>query len=215
MNRPFAGADKVNPSLLRPIEKRLAPWILPKFPSWVETYHLTLLTPVWAAGVVAFCAVARGDRRWLWGASTMIALQWFTDHLDGKLGKFRATGLARWGFYVDHMLDWVFIASIVIGYGLLLPEGAIFDLLLMLAVCAGFAVHAMLAFAATETFRTTYLRIGPTELRLVIVVFNAYLVRAGFDGMARHLRLASAIGFGLLLIGIFATQKKLWRLERR
>ncbi len=115
----------------------------------------------------------------------MIALQWFTDHLDGKLGKFRATGLARWGFYVDHMLDWFFIASIVIGYGLLLPQGAIFDLLLMLAVCAGFAVHAMLAFAATETFRTTYLRIGPTELRLVIIVFNAYLVRAGFGAMAR------------------------------
>ncbi len=69
-NRPFAGADKVNPSLLRPIERRLAPWILPKFPAWVETYHLTLLTPVWAAGVVAFCAAARGDRRWLWGAST-------------------------------------------------------------------------------------------------------------------------------------------------
>ena len=86
---------------------------------------------------------------------------------------------------------------------------------LVLFVCAGFAVHAMLAFAATETFRTTFLRIGPTELRLGIVVLNAYLVRAGFDGMAAHLRLASAIGFGFLLIGIFSTQMKLWRLERR
>ena len=213
--RPFAGADKVNPSLLRPLERRFAPWILPKFPAWLETYHLTMLTLVWSAGIVVFSNAARGDRRWLWGASVMIALQWFTDHLDGKLGKFRGTGLERWGFYMDHMFDAVFIASIIVGYALLLPERALFDLLLVSAVSAGSIVHTMLVVATTGIFRTTYLRMGPTEARVGIVVLNAYLVHAGFNGMAASLRIGAMIGFAGLALRIYATHRQLWQLERR
>jgi len=45
-------------------------------PSWLETHHLTLMTLVRWAGIVASSVLARGDLRWLWGVSVMIALQW-------------------------------------------------------------------------------------------------------------------------------------------
>ena len=39
----------------------------------------------------------------------MIVLHYFTDHFDGKLGKYRDTGLRKWGFYMDHLFDYGFL----------------------------------------------------------------------------------------------------------
>src|SRR5262245_50794476 len=102
----FAGARKSNESLLAPFERRLAPWVVPRIPRWIGTHHLTLLTILWCAGILWFSARAANDLRWLWLVSLMIVLQWVTDHFDGKVGKFRNTGLVQWGFYMDHLLDY-------------------------------------------------------------------------------------------------------------
>ena len=61
----FAGARKTNQSLVAPLERHLAPWVVPRIPLWIETYHLTLLTFVWCAGILWFGAKAAGDLRWL------------------------------------------------------------------------------------------------------------------------------------------------------
>jgi hypothetical protein len=37
--------------------------------------------------------------------SVMVFGQWFTDSLDGSLGKYRKQGLVKWGFFADHILD--------------------------------------------------------------------------------------------------------------
>src|SRR5437667_11496356 len=116
----FAGAWKTNSGLLVPLERRLVRVVLPRVPRWLETYHLTLLTPVWSILIVVFGYLAARDLRWLWMANLMIALHYFTDHFDGKLGKFRNTGLRKWGFYLDHLFDYGFLCSILIGYSFLL-----------------------------------------------------------------------------------------------
>jgi archaetidylinositol phosphate synthase len=211
----FAGATKANPSWLGPIERRFAPWVLPMLPRWLETYHLTALTLLWSAGVIGCSLAARGDRRWLWGASAMVVLQWVTDHLDGKLGKYRGTGLERWGFYVDHVFDAFFISAIFIGYAWLLPDRALRDLIWLFAGGSGLVVHTVLRFATTSVFRISYLRVGPTELRLGVVLLNVVLVQQGFEGMANHLRPAAAIVSAVLALRVYVTQRDLWRLERR
>jgi len=96
----FAGAGKTNTGLLVPLERRLARFVLPRIPCWLETYHLTLLTPVWSIMIAVFGYLAARDLRWLWLVNLMIVLHYFTDHFDGKLGKFRDTGLRKWGFYL-------------------------------------------------------------------------------------------------------------------
>ena len=63
----FAGATKTNTSFLTPLERRLAIRVLPRIPSWLETYHLTMLTLVWSGLILFFSYLAKNDLRWLWG----------------------------------------------------------------------------------------------------------------------------------------------------
>ena len=48
----FAGAHKTNNSFLAPLERRLAPIVIPRIPGWLETQHLTMLTLVWSLGIL-------------------------------------------------------------------------------------------------------------------------------------------------------------------
>jgi hypothetical protein len=206
----FAGARKTNESLLAPLERRLAPWVVPRIPRWIETHHLTLLTLVWCAGILWFSAKAAADLRWLWLVSLMIVLQWATDHFDGKVGKFRNTGLVKWGFYMDHLLDYVFLCTIVAGYAWILPDRSAFDLLCLLAVFGGFMAHSFLSMSVNETLQISYVKLGPTEFRLALVIINGLVIRFGAATMADALPYAAVGGGVALAILVYVTQRKIW-----
>ena len=207
----FAGAGKTNAGLLVPLERRLARFVLPRVPLWIETYHLTLLTPVWSILMVVFSYFAARDLRWLWMVNLMIVCQYFTDHFDGKLGKFRNTGLYKWGFYMDHLFDYGFLASILIGYALLIPERAYFNLLLVLCVFSAFMFHTFLMLAAKEEFTVSFLCFGPTEMRIGLIVCNGLLVKFGIRPLKGVLPWIA--GCGVVALGVLAyrAQQKLWK----
>jgi len=209
----FAGASKINTSFLSPLERRLAPLVLPKIPKWLETYHLTMLTLVWSLLIVLFSFMAAKNLRWLWAVSAMIALQWATDHYDGKIGKYRNTGLVRWGYYMDHLLDYVFLCSILIGYAFILPESSRFQLLLMLALFAAYDFSTFLAFAAMDKLQISYLKFGPTEFRLALIIINGLLVSFGTRHMIGALKWVNAGAAVGLCVLVYTTQKKIWRLD--
>ena len=204
-------ATKAGSSLLSPLERRLAARVVPRIPAWLGTHHLTLMTLAWCAGLVAFGYLAAGDLRWLWGSSAMIALQWATDFFDGKVGKHRGTGLVRWGFYMDHLLDFAFLCAVLGGYALVLPGRAHLSLFLLLAVFGGLMVNSFLAFAATGRFHISHGRLGPTEFRLALVVVNSLLVFYGTRRMAKALPYVAAGGFVALCLLAYRTQRELWR----
>jgi archaetidylinositol phosphate synthase len=209
----FAGATKSNTSFLTPFERRLAPRVLPRIPAWLETYHLTMLTLVWSSFILFFSYLAASDLRWLWGVSAMVALQYVTDHYDGKIGKYRGTGLVRWGYYMDHLLDYFFLCSVIIGYAFILPERSRYQILIMLAIFAGYEFSTFLAFAATDRLKISYLKLGPTEFRLAIIVINALLVQYGtrqMIGGLKYVNIGAAIGLALM---IYRTHKIIWALD--
>jgi hypothetical protein len=209
----FAGAGKTNTSFLSPLERRLEPIVVPKIPKWLETYHLTLLTLLWSLMILVFSWLGAKDLRWLWMVSLMIFLQWVTDHYDGKVGKYRNTGLVRWGYYMDHLLDYFFLCSIFIGYAFILPERSHFQLLLMLALFAAHDFSTFLAFAATDKLKISYLKFGPTEFRLALIIINALLISFGTRYMISGLKWVNAgAAIGLCFL-IYGTQKKIWRLD--
>lgn len=211
----FAGASKSNTSFLTPFERRLAIKVLPHVPSWLETYHLTMLTLVWSGLILLFSYWAATDLRWLWGVSAMVALQYVTDHYDGKVGKYRGTGLVRWGYYMDHLLDYLFLCSIIIGYAFILPERSRYQILIMLAIFAGYEVSTFLAFAATDRLKISYLKFGPTEFRLAIIVINALLVQYGTRTMInglKYVNIGAAIGLALM---VYRTHKLLWTMDMK
>ena len=211
----FAGAHKTNTSFLSPLERRLAPIVLPKIPLWLETQHLTMLTLAWSLGILLFSFLAARNIRWLWMVSLMIVFQWATDHYDGKIGKYRNTGLVRWGYYMDHLLDYFFLCSILIGYAFILPEQARFQLLLTLALFAAYDFSTFLAFSATDKLKISYLKFGPTEFRLALVVINALLIWLGTRHMISSLKWVNAGAFVGLVFLIYGTQKKIWELDMK
>jgi archaetidylinositol phosphate synthase len=211
----FPGASKSNTSFLTPFERRLAVRVLPRIPSWLETYHLTMLTLVWSGFILLFSYLAARDLRWLWGVSAMVALQYVTDHYDGKIGKYRGTGLVRWGYYMDHLLDYLFLCSVIIGYAFILPERSRYQILIMLAIFAGYEVSTFLAFAATDRLKISYLKFGPTEFRLALIVINALLVQYGTRTMINGLKdvnIGAAIGLALV---VYRTHKVIWALDMK
>ena len=209
----FAGAHKTNNSFLSPLERRLAPLVIPRIPSWLETQHLTMLTLVWSLLILVFSALAARNLRWLWLVSLMIFLQWVTDHYDGKVGKYRNTGLVRWGYYMDHLLDYFFLCSILLGYAFILPERSRFQLLLMLALFAAFDFSTFLAFSATDKLKISYLKFGPTEFRLALIVVNALLIKFGTKHMIGGLKWVNAGAVLGLCVLIYTTQKRIWQLD--
>ncbi len=103
-------------------------------------------------------------------------MQYITDMLDGAVGRMRNTGLIKWGFYMDHFLDYVFLSSIIIGYSFLLPQSYMPLVITCLACCAGFMVHVLMDFSITNNFKISCSYFGVSEMRWVLIIFNVFLV---------------------------------------
>src|SRR5258705_13646314 len=145
----------------------------------------------------------------------MIALQWVTDHYDGKIGKYRNTGLVRWGYYMDHLLDYFFLCSLIIGYSFILPERSRYQLLLLLALFAAYDFSTFLAFTATNKLKISYLKFGPTEFRLALIIINGLLISFGTKymiGGLKYVNIGGAVGLSLL---IYRTHKVVWDLDMK
>jgi archaetidylinositol phosphate synthase len=217
MTTPPTGAAGKAPmkTLLAPYEKQFIGWLTPHFPTWIETWHLTLLTVPWCAGLIGFGYLAgrTGNLNWLWLSSLMIFLQWFTDAFGGAIGRYKDTGLIKRGVYMGHLLDYVFMCSILIGYALL-AEGVNRQVILFLVpIFGGFLVASFLGFGATGEFKITYLATGPTEIRIWFIVLNTALIIFGTKWILPLLPWILVISVLCLCITSFRTQKFLWKLD--
>ena len=213
-NQEFGG-DKKLPmrTLLAKYERRLIDGNVHRFPKWIEGYHLTLMTIPLSAGLIVFGYLARSNYNWLWLSSLMLVLQWFTDCFDGALGRFRDTGIPKWGFFMDHFLDFVFMCSVFIGYSFLaegLSERIVY---LLIPVFGSFMVSSYLSFGATGEFKITYLWAGPTEIRIWFIVLNCLIIRFGTGWIEKALVYILILSIVFLCIVVFRTQKYIWAID--
>ena len=214
MTEPFAGDKKKGQSLLGPIERRFINWAVPKIPKPILSHHLTAVTLLWSAGTVLFGYLAIDDRVWLHGMSVMVFGQWLTDSLDGTLGKYRKQGLVKWGFYMDHLLDFVFAGSIVIAYSFLVEAKWLefLFLLLLLVTCATMAV-SFLSFAATNQFQIAYYGIGPTEIRIGYIALNTFVYFVGTEIFSWGVPVVLGLNLAAFLMMATQTSRNLWQID--
>jgi hypothetical protein len=116
---------------------------------------------------------------------------------------------------MDHLLDFFFLSSVILGYAFILPERARFQLLLMLALFAAYDFSTFLAFAATDKLKISYLKFGPTEFRLALIIINALLINFGTKHMISGLKWVNAGAVVGLVFLIYSTQKKIWQLDMK
>jgi len=210
----FAG-DRKAPmhSPLAAVEKRFIQRWVGTFPSWIETYHLTMLTVLWSGGVLAAGWLARANPRWLWLSSLMLLLQWFTDAFDGALGRQRHTGLVKWGYYMDHLLDFLFISCLLVGYTFLLQGPAHTLMVLLVPLIGAFWVSAFLAFSVTNEFQITQFGLGPTEVRILFILLNSAIIFFGPEAVAGFIPLFLLLVLLLLVLVVYRTHRRVWQMD--
>lgn len=211
----FAGDKKVGESVLTRLEMRFKQWAVPKIPAGIETYHLTMLTLLWSGVNVGLAYWAKQDLRALWLVSLMIALQYVTDLFDGELGRQRRTGLIKWGFYMDHFLDYLFLCSLVfVGYKIS-PPGLETWYFILLVILGAYMVNSFLSFAATNKFEIYHYGIGPTETRIVFILVNAGIVWRGTANFDVLLPTTVVVLLAGLVLNTWQIQSKLWAYDMR
>ena len=162
-------------SVLAAVEKKALVWMAERLPRWLNSDHLTLLG--FAAMLVAGIAysVASRNRLALWVVVIALAVNWFGDSLDGTLARVRNQQRPRYGFYVDHVLDMVGTLFLLGGLAL----SGYMSPLLALGLLVAYLMAAAEEFLSTHVqrvFHLSFLRIGPTELRIILALGTVYLL---------------------------------------
>jgi len=172
----FHNASRFQQSFLAGAEKRCLVWMARRVPAWVQPDHLTVLglAAMFLAGLSY--AAARSWAPALWLVNVWLAVNWFGDSLDGTLARERRIERPRYGFYVDHIVD-SFGALFLIG-GLALSEYMSWPVAVSLLI--GFYLLSINAYLATYTlgsFRLSYWKFSPTEVRVLLAVGNIFAFR--------------------------------------
>jgi phosphatidylglycerophosphate synthase len=211
--KEFGGDKKVGTSILGGLEKSFVDKHVSRIPNGIETYHLTMMTVIWSVGTIMFGYLASKHIAWIWGMSLMLVFQYATDLFDGAVGRHRNTGLIKWGFYMDHFLDFIFSCSIVIAYALMAPEGLEFYFYCLLALSGAFLVNSYLLFASTNEFRIYYYGFGPTEIRLVYIIINTIIFFFGIEIFWFWVPIIFVLNIAILIYLIYNSQKRLWVMD--
>ena len=211
----FAGDQKVGESLLLPLETKFKKWLVPKIPHFIETWHLTYCTILWCLLTILFGYLASSNLNWIWGISLMICLQYLTDLCDGELGRQRKTGLIKWGFYMDHFLDYLFICSLVFSGYLFAPANVHTWYFLLVVLMGGFMVNSFLLFGATNKFEIYQAGVGPTEGRLGLIFVNTAIIFIGTEYFNILLPLSCLTVLIALLLHCYKIHRQLWELDMK
>ena len=167
--------------LLARHEKRVLTWVARRLPRWVLPDDLTALGVASAVGICIAYLATNADTAWLWVASALLVVHWLGDSLDGTLARVRGIERPRYGYYLDHLVDAISTACIGIGLGLspfmLLATGALIVVAYLIL-----SINVYLESYALGRFSIGYGRIGPTEVRVILIALNVALaLGAGLD----------------------------------
>lgn len=169
---------RTNDILLGPLERPALHWLAAHMPAWVSPDILTTIG--FLGGLLVFISyyLTNFSPYFLWLASLGMVINWFGDSLDGTLARYRDIQRPRYGFFIDHIVDAVIEIMIVLGLGL--SPYVRFDLAALALV--GYLLLSVMVFVqqvVTNEFKISYGKLGPTELRLIIILANTLIFFIG------------------------------------
>lgn len=190
--------ERIMRNILAGPERKILIVLARHMPSWVVPDHLT-----WLGLLGSFVALLAYLGTWInpafFGlASVGIIMNWFGDSLDGNLARYRQQERPIFGFFFDQTID--LLSTLLIALGLGLSIGARLDLCL-LALAGYFAINCstLIEYSISRKFFVATSWVGPTELRIIIVLFNFCLQMVPVF-MMRPLALGLSIADYLVLL---------------
>lgn len=213
--KAFDGETNKVDSILSPINHELVAKTVPTIPKWIQTHHLTSSTIVWSLLVLAGSLLSYYSMYFLLLNIIAIALHIATDACDGALGRYRKTGLVRWGYYADHFGDFIFGSLIVVSFKMINHEVNEYWIFFLMMVFSGFFVHSLLSTSVLNKLAYTFFKIlSPLEGQVFYIALYFVII---FFGRSSLLFLVPAMGF----IGVTAlsyivgdTLNRLWKMDK-
>ncbi|HEY7499768.1 MAG TPA: CDP-alcohol phosphatidyltransferase family protein [Vicinamibacterales bacterium] len=195
---------RIQTSLLAAAEKRCLIWMARRLPARVNSDHLTALGALAMLGAGICYWIGRDQPLALVGVVVMLAINWFGDSLDGTLARVRHHERPRYGFYVDHVLDVLGILFLFAG----LAAGGFMTPI----VAAGFllayyllTIEIALATHTVGTFRISYWKMGPTEMRILLAAGTLQLLRSADVALFGSRYLLFDVGGIVAIAGLLVT----------
>lgn len=199
--------QRVIETILRPLEKKALNWLAAHMPAWVMPDHLTALGILASLLIAVSLVLTNISPHFLWLASLGVILNWFGDSLDGTLARYRKIERSNYGFYIDHAVDSVDEVLIFLALGLSpyvrmeLAGLALVAYLLM-------SIQVFLFAQVKGVFQISFLRLGPTEIRCIMILANTVVFFVGNPVIRLSVGVFTlydfiAMGLSLLLFGAF------------
>lgn len=185
MNSNKADAVRIQTSILNAAEKKVLVWLAERQPGWMTSDILTCIGTLGALVIAVGYILSSCNMNWLWLSSLGFVINWYGDSLDGTLARVRNRQRPIYGYYLDHTVDAVNELVIVLGIGLsgmVHMTLALLILVLYLMLTVNVSINAHLK----KEFRLTYAKMGPTELRIIMIMVNTVLVLIPSIGAFSH-----------------------------
>ena len=193
---------RIQTSVLSKIEKRVLIWLAQRQPRWVNSDMMTFLGTVGALIIAAGYILSNLNINFLWLASLGFIINWYGDSLDGTLARVRHCQRPNYCYYLDHSIDAINEIFMFIGIGL----SPFLDIRLAMA---GLIIYFLLTINVSINahlkgeFRLTYAKMGPTELRIIMIIINTLIIY--WEALREQMNFIGGILILLLLITYIAT----------
>jgi archaetidylinositol phosphate synthase len=201
-----APLKRLQESILAHYEKQVLYYLAARLPQWVTPDKLSLL----GLGAMLLAAGAYYASRYHSGylhiVNIALFFNWFGDSLDGTLARYRNRQRPRYGYYVDHLIDTVGMAALMVG---LMASGYMSERVgsIFLVVYFMVAINSYLAAYSLGVFSISFAKFSPTELRILLAIGNVVLIYhphatiAGYKYLLYDVGgLVASVGMGAIFI---------------
>lgn len=199
----FQDAERHQTSVLAPLERAALRGLARRMPAAVNSDHLSVLGFV-AMIMAGVCyALSKWNPLILHLVNLCIFLNWFGDSLDGTLARFRDRQRPRYGFYVDHIIDIFGTLFLIAGLafsGYMSERVAAALLIVFLMV----SINTYLTAYSLGVFKLSHGKMGPTELRLLLMIGNVFLIYHPHAHVFGRVYLLFDVGGVVSIVGMFS-----------
>lgn len=169
---------RINDILLGPLERPALQFFARTAPSWMTPDTMTIIGVIGAIIIGTGYLLAGKNLAFLWLASAGYVINWYGDSMDGTLARYRKIERPKFGYYIDHMVD-AFVEFIIIlslGFSSLVHfEVAAIGLIGYLLL----SIHTYLRTYVDDIFKISFGKLGPTEVRVLIILINTVVFFSG------------------------------------
>jgi phosphatidylglycerophosphate synthase len=192
---------RVNKALLSRLERSTLAWLSKKMPLWVSPDVLTFFGFLGTLLIGVSYYLTNQNPAFLWLASLGLVINWFGDSLDGTLARFRKIERPRYGFFIDHAIDGIGEVIIMVGIGL----SPYVDFRIAMIALVGYLLLGNLVYILTyirNEFRISYVGLGPTEVRLILIVTNALVFFLGNSHIQTRFGVYTGYDFVIIALAV-------------